>query len=324
MTDAPDWRPSASPETLRRRAALLADVRAFFAERGVVEVETPSLAAAGVTDVHLDGLGVNYDGPGAPPSGRLWLQTSPEYAMKRLLAAGMGAIYQVARAFRAGERGARHNPEFTLLEWYRPGLDHEDLMAEVAELAARIAGPRPVRRHAYAALFRTHLGLDPLTAAADEVRECVAAAVPGTTVAGLDRDDGLDLLFGARIAPVLGQDAFDFVTDFPASQAALARLSPRDPRVAERFELFIDGLEIANGFHELTNAAEQRRRFEADREHRVAAGQPVPLIDERLLAALEAGLPDCAGVALGLDRLFMVALGATRIDGVIAFPVERA
>ncbi len=319
-----EWRPTASAERLVRRAELLRAVRRFFEERGVCEVETPVLAAAGVTDVNLDALTVPYSGPGAPPDGRLWLQTSPEYAMKRLLAAGMGAIYQISHAFRAGERGRLHNPEFSLLEWYRPGFDHQELMVEIADLLATLLPARPVERFTYQEAFQACLAVNPLTAGDDELRALAGRYGNGLDVSGFDRDTLLDILMSHAVSPGLGREAFTFVTHFPASQAALARLSPDDTRVAERFELFVDGIEIANGFHELTDAAEQRARFEADRARRAAGGLAQPPVDERLLAALEAGLPPCAGVALGLDRLFMLALGAERIDEVIAFPVERA
>jgi lysyl-tRNA synthetase class 2 len=348
------WRPSASLETLRLRARLLAAVRAFFAGRGVLEVETPCLGAATVTDPHLHSLvtaprGDFTGGRGAEGSGRpLFLQTSPEYAMKRLLAAGSGSIYQLARAFRDGEAGRRHNPEFTLLEWYRPGFDHHRLMDEVEELLAatlgaerpaerpidaRPGGAGPAERLTYAEAFRRHAGVDPFAdpvrRLAEAAREAAGGAVPEL---GDDRDAWLDLLMATAVERRLGWDGDrarpTFVHDFPASQAALARvrepLPEGGPAVAERFELFVAGMELANGFHELADPAEQRRRFETDLARRRAAGLPEPPIDERLLAALVAGLPDCAGVALGFDRLVMLAAGARSIEEVLAFPVDRA
>jgi len=308
------WRPAAGVAALRRRAGRLARLREFFAARGVTEVETPVLAAAGVTDVQLEGYPV-------PAAGGRWLQTSPEYAMKRLLAAGFGDCYQITRAFRAGERGRLHNPEFSLLEWYRLGFGQERLMAEVAELAALVLGPGETVRLSYREAFAAAGLPDPIVTGTS----ALAAAAAGAGVAvppRLDRDALLDLLFGTVVVAAL--PARCFVTHFPASQAALARLSPEDPRVAERFELFCEGVELANGFRELADPAEQRARFAADRARREAAGRPLPGVDERLLAALEAGLPDCAGVAVGLDRLFMLAEGAERIDAVMAFPWERA
>ncbi len=322
-----DWQPSASLETLRRRAELLADVRRFFFERGVLEVETPLLAAATVTDLHLHSLSCRLDAPGAP--GRAWLQTSPEFAMKRLLAAGSGAIYQLCKAFRDGEAGGEHNPEFTILEWYRPGFDHHALMDEVEELLAAVLGTAPAERRTYGELFERHLGVDPHRAPVADL-ECVAAAC-GIELSGSgpeDRDGWLHLLMSHAIEPELGRGRPTFVFDYPASQAALARIRLPAAQgavpVAERFEVYALGVELANGFHELADAAEQRRRFEADLELRRQAGLEAVPIDERLLAALEAGLPDCAGVALGVDRLLMLVAGADDLREVIGFPIDRA
>lgn len=321
------WRPSASIENLRRRAEILAAVRLFFDRRGVLEVETPVLSAAAVTDPHIESLCTEYRGPGAPADGRLWLHTSPEYAMKRLLAAGSGSIYQIARVFRAGERGRRHNPEFTLVEWYRVGFDHHRLMSEVAELADAILGQRPREYLSYREAFLRHAGVDPWCAAVGELAACAERhGVPLPALDEEERDAWLDLLLSEVVSPRLGRGRYSFVYDFPASQAALARLRQDEEGVAvgERFELFIDGIEIANGYHELSDAAEQAQRFEAEASRRRRAGRPLGEIDSRLLAALEAGLPECAGVALGLDRLVMLAVAATSIDEVIAFPVERS
>lgn len=316
---------------MRLRARLLAAVRAFFAERGVLEVETPVLGAATVTDPHLHSL--------ATASG-LYLQTSPEYAMKRLLAAGSGPIYQLARAFRDGETGRRHNPEFTLLEWYRPGFDHHRLMDEVEELLAAVLGERlpggpsgKTECLTYSEAFRRHAGVDPFTDGTERLAEAARTAGGGHAPdLGDDRDAWLDLLMATAVGPELGRERPTFVHDFPASQAALARVrgpvpragSAGGPAVAERFELFVEGVELANGFHELTDPAEQRRRFERDLAVRRKRGLPEPPVDERLLAALEAGLPDSAGVALGFDRLVMLAAGAESIRHVLAFPADRA
>jgi lysyl-tRNA synthetase class 2 len=303
---------------------MLATVRAFFSERRVLEVETPALSAAATTDVALASFSVPYEGPGAPPGQRLFLQTSPELAMKRLLAAGSGDIYQVARVFRDGEAGRWHNPEFTLLEWYRVGFDHRQLMDEVQALVERLLPrPLPFSRVGYVDLFLDHLDLDALTADASRLAD--AACENGIEVTdGLDRDGWLDLLFSHLIAPRLAGQGGVFVVGYPASQAALARLDPDDPRVAERFELYVDGVELANGFHELTDPEEQRKRFERDNHSRRAQGLPSMTIDERLLGAMNHGLPPCAGVALGLDRLLMLATGARRMDEVLAFSVGRA
>lgn len=281
-------------------------------------METPLLAAAGVTDPQIDGIPVEV-----PGLGRRWLQTSPEFAMKRLLAAGGGSIYQLGRAFRAGEQGRYHNPEFTLLEWYRPGFDADALIEEVAALVAEVLGPAPVERLEYREVFARHAGLDPFDASLAELHGAGAEAAGGPA-GDLDRDALLDLLMGLRVAPRLGRGRRSFVCGYPASQAALARLRPEDPATAERFELFVEGLELANGFHELTDPLEQARRFREDRRRRRAAGRPVPAADRRLLAALRSGLPDCAGVALGVDRLVMLALGAGHIAEVLAFPADRA
>lgn len=320
-----DWRPAASREALALRAGLLAGTRAFFAGRGLLEVETPALCSAPVTDVHLESLAVARPGGGTLG----FLHTSPELAMKRLLAAGVGDCWQLARVFRGAERGRRHNPEFSLLEWYRVGWTVEALMAEVADLVAHLAsGLRalgPVRTLTYREAMRAHAGVDPFAADAPALlaaaRGAGVASPPGLEA---DRDACLDLVFGAVVEPALDPDRPTFIHDFPASQAALARIRPGDPPVAERFELFLGGMELANGFHELTDAAEQADRFETDLAARRARGLPVVEADRRFLAALEAGLPACAGVALGFDRLVMALTGAPCIDDVLAFPWGRA
>ena len=319
-----DWRPSASVAVLRQRAAMLARARQHFAGQGVTEVETPVLSNAAVTDPHLATIAAQVDG-----RGRMHLHTSPEYAMKRLLAAGIGDCYQVCRVFRDGERGRQHNPEFTMIEWYRLGFDARRLMADVeALLAAMLDGLRtlpPAAHVTYRDAVVTFAGIDPLAAEASVLEEALrrhGLDVPATAAA--DRDALLDLLVGSVVGPRLGLDGPTFVYDYPASQAALARIRPGDPPLAERFELYLDGMELANGFHELGDAAEQRARFEADLESRAGTGKPLPPMDERLLAALGEGLPDCAGVALGFDRAVMAALGLGSIDGTIAFGVERA
>ena len=332
MSGAPrpdDWRPTASAAVLARRAALLARAREFFAGRGVLEVETPVLVGAAVTDVHIHSARVELE-PGARP---LHLVTSPEYAMKRLLAAGCGDIYQIAHVVRAGERSRLHNPEFTLVEWYRLGFTLDALMSEVDALARELLGAaaasRSSERITYRNAFLRELKLDPLTARVAELERaasCRGFVAPrtGSLEAQGARDVLLDFLMGAVVGPALGLGALTFVHHYPASQAALAELDADDPRVALRFELYCDGIELANGFRELASSTEQRARFEHDRRERARAGLPVPAIDERLLGALDAGLPACSGVALGFDRLLMIALGARHIDEVLAFPIERA
>ncbi len=319
-----DWRPSARLEALRLRARLLAVIREFFAERDVLEVETPAMAATGASDVHIASLTTTCRVSGATGR-RLYLQTSPEYAMKRLLAADSGPIYQVCRAFRDRESGRLHNPEFTLLEWYRPAYDHHGLMDELDALMNRVLGRAGSnRRLTYRDAFVKHGGVDPFEASTDALlTHAEGSGLKLTGDSPAERDTLLDFLF-SHIAQTAFGDGRVYVYDFPASQAALARVRASQPPVAERFELFVNGIEIANGYHELADADEQRERFAADgcaREHLGLEQMPV---DERLLAALGHGLPDCAGVAVGLDRLFMIAAGESSIEALMAFPVTRA
>ena len=324
MNAGGDWRPTATLDTLRRRAECLAFTRDFFRARGVLEVETPALVNAPVSDVNLGSVRVDLPGLGRP----LWLHTSPEYAMKRLLAAGAGDIYQVCRVYRGAERGREHNPEFTMLEWYRLGFTLEDLMNEVALLVRGLLGAAgaslDVEFISYVDALRRYADLDPF----GELEPLRAAArdlgFDGGQAAAAGRDELLDLIVGARVGPALGARALTFLHRYPASQAALARLDPDDGRVALRFELYHRGLELANGYHELASGAEQRQRFAEDLRQRSLRGLPAAALDPHLLAALDAGLPDCAGVALGFDRILMLAIGATNIDQVLAFPVERA
>lgn len=317
---AADWQPGASIETLKARERLVQLLRAFFNTRGYLEVDTPTLASATVTDPNIDSIA----------AGEYWLQTSPEFAMKRLLAAGSGPIFQFAHAFRAGEAGRWHNPEFTLLEWYVPGFDHIALMAEVEQLMRRVTeSARPdlqwecsFPRVSYQDCFQAQLKINPFTASLEDLQSC--AQSQGQHLIGeLDRDGWLDLLMGECIGPKLGLDLPCFVMDYPPSQAALARIRDGQPAVASRFELYWQGLELANGFHELADASEQRARFQSDLERRVKLGKPLPAMDENLLAALESGLPDCAGVALGLDRLLALLLDKTSLSEVMAFPSGR-
>jgi elongation factor P--(R)-beta-lysine ligase len=326
VNTAPDWRPTADLERLRLRAELLARVRAHFAATAALEVETPALVQAAVTDVHLESLRVADDAAAGRTVG--YLQTSPEYAMKRLLCSGAPDIFQVCKVFRAGERGTRHNPEFTMVEWYRRGIDHQALMGDVEALIRRaLDGLQPLATSEYVSYSDAcgrRLGVDPLH---DPLPRIVAALedagvpLPDSMRAAPARDDVLDLAMGTVVADSFARDRLTFLYDFPASQAALARVSGA---VASRFEAFHGPLELANGFHELGSATEQRARFEADMAVRRRQGQPVRPIDELFLAALAAGLPDCAGVALGFDRLAMVAAGTRNIDDVITFPFERA
>ncbi len=327
-----DWRPSATLAHLRARAALLARTRGFFAARGVLEVDTPLLVNAPVSDVHIHSATAQL----AHAAGaQFFLHTSPEYAMKRLLASGSGDLYQICHVVRGFEQGRLHNPEFTLIEWYRLGVTLDELMDEVAALMRDLLGSpgaqRADERLSYREAFRRELGLDPFTASLAELAQAAtligfreAAAAGGTAGREARRDELLELLMGALVGPRLGHGTLSFVHGYPASQAALARLDPSEPRSARRFELYCDGIELANGFHELSNAGEQRARFEQDNSERQRMGLPVRPPDERLLAALAAGLPDCAGVALGFDRALMLATGAAHIEEVLAFPTGRA
>ncbi|MBK1641766.1 EF-P lysine aminoacylase GenX [Chromatium okenii] len=322
ISAATDWQPSATLVRLRARAALLARLRQFFAERDVWEVETPLLSAAAVTDPALASFTVHRASGGHCG----YLHTSPEFPMKRLLAAGSGAIYQICKVFRDDERGRRHHPEFSLLEWYRPGWDYRQLMDEVAAVV-RLALEQPaltVEKISYRELFWERLALDPWTASVDQMRAIAQTAGVATAQLELDHDGWLDLLLTHCLETDLGRNGMTFICDYPPSQAALARIRPDAVPVAERFELYLQGIELANGFTELGDAGEQRARFEADLAERHAQQLPLPPVDAHFLAALAAGLPNCAGVALGLDRLLMLATSATDIDAVLAFPIERA
>jgi elongation factor P--(R)-beta-lysine ligase len=325
--DSP-WTPSSMREALRLRASLNRMVREFFHARGVLEVETPVLARAGNTDPNIASFSLEFSGrtDGAPRT--RWLRTSPEFALKRLLAAGIGDCYELGRVFRDGEAGGRHNPEFTMLEWYRTGWNHLQLADETVELVqaalALVGRNATVARSTFRDLYRDTLGIDPFVADEAALRDALGEV--RIDPEGLTRDDWLDLLMTHRIQPGFARDAILAVHDYPASQCALARI--RDDGdgtpVAERFELYLGPLELANGYHELLDAGEQRKRFERDLAVRAARRQPVPPVDEALLGALEAGLPQCAGVALGIERLLMSMLGSDRIADVLAFDFSRA
>jgi lysyl-tRNA synthetase class 2 len=302
---------------------MLGVTREFFKHRGVLEVETPILSAAAVSDPQIESLATQI--AGLP--GRSYLCPSPEYAMKRLLASGSGDIYQICKVFRDAERGRWHNPEFTMIEWYRLGFDDAALMDEVETLIGELLAPmrrlEAAERLSYSAALQRHAGVDAFSSSEAELRE--AAIHHGISCeAELDRDAKLDLLMGLVVGPRLGRDRPCFICDYPASQAALARLRPGDPRVAARFELYLDGLELANGFHELVQPEEQRGRFNRDLALRRARGRRDAPLDENLLAALENGMPDCAGVALGFDRLVAIALGANRLADAMSFDIDNA
>ncbi|MBW5835772.1 elongation factor P--(R)-beta-lysine ligase [Yersinia enterocolitica] len=325
MSETASWQPSAPIANLLKRAAIMAEIRRFFADRGVLEVETPTMSQATVTDIHLVPFQTRFVGPGAADGLTLYMMTSPEYHMKRLLAVGSGSIYQLGRSFRNEEAGRHHNPEFTMLEWYRPHYDMYRLMDEVDDLLQQILDCDSSERLSYQQAFLRHLDIDPLSADKAQLREA-AAKLDLSNIADTeeDRDTLLQLLFTVGVEPHIGRDKPAFVYHFPASQASLAVISTEDHRVAERFEVYFKGIELANGFHELTDGDEQLKRFEQDNRSREKRGLPQHPIDMNLIDALKHGLPDCSGVALGVDRLVMLALGAERLSDVIAFPVNIA
>ncbi|MCI4031257.1 elongation factor P--(R)-beta-lysine ligase [Dickeya dianthicola] len=325
MSETASWHPSAPVANLLKRASIMKEIRRFFSDRGVLEVETPAMSQATVTDVHLFPFRTHFVGPGAADGMALYLMTSPEYHMKRLLAAGSGPIYQLCRSFRNEESGRYHNPEFTMLEWYRPHYDMYRLMNEMDDLLQQVLECDSAEMLSYQQAFQRHLEVDPLSADKAQLREAAEKIGVGD-VAGReeDRDTLLQLLFVFGVEPHIGRDKPAFVYHFPATQAALAEISTEDHRVAERFEVYYKGIELANGFCELTDGKEQRQRFEQDNRKRAARSLPVQPIDENLLAALEAGIPPCSGVALGVDRLVMLALNAESISEVMAFTVDRA
>lgn len=317
-------------ERLKLRARLNAGIRDFFASRGVLEVETPILSMAGNTEPNIDSFHTDFSGHVDAGPRRRWLRTSPEYPLKRLLAAGIGDCYELGRVFRNGEAGGRHNPEFTMLEWYRVGWDHLRLIDETIALVrmglalvGRDAAPTTVT---YRELFRQALGVDPF----DDDEAALRAPLAGIAIDGdgLSRDDWLDLLFTHRIQPTFADERITVVIDWPATQAALARIrrasGPGEPPVAERYELYLGQVELANGYHELADAEEQRRRFARDLSVRSGRGAEEPVMDEALLAALAAGFPDCAGVAIGVDRLLMAMLETPRIADVLAYDFAHA
>jgi len=310
---------------LRQRAALNALIRAFFAARDVLEVETPILSAAGNTEPNIDSFHTRFSGHVDAGSPQRWLRTSPEYPLKRLLAAGVGDCYELGRVFRNGEAGGRHNPEFTMLEWYRVGWDHHRLIEETVALVRAALGlvqrTADLRVVDYRSLYQQHLGVDPFDAPLEQLQAPLAAV--RIDAEGLTRDDWLDLLMTHCIQPAFDDDSMPVVHDWPASQAALARIRPGTPPLAERFELYLGAVELANGYHELNDAAEQRARFTREHAVRAARGAVLPRLDEPLLQALP-DLPDCAGVAVGVDRLLMAMNRTTRIADVLAIDFAHA
>ncbi|GAA6153767.1 EF-P lysine aminoacylase EpmA [Pseudoteredinibacter isoporae] len=333
-----DWQPNAHSEMLQLRGAVNRTVRDFFHQRRVLEVETPLLAQHPVSDPYIECLRCSHQGK------PYYLQSSPEYAMKRMLAAGSGDIYSLAKVFRAGESGRRHNTEFTMLEWYREGFDDRQLMTELEALiqsvmpvfsehhSNRASAERgafrsilPVVYKSYGDLFCEHLSVDPHSASLAELQACIDRHLDMGGYRCDDISTALDVLISQHIEPQLPQGLV-FIYDYPACQAALARVMPDDQGrlVAKRFEAFVDGMELANGYWELQDAQEQRERFTADNQQRRNRGLTEVSIDERLLAAMASGLPDCAGVALGLDRLLLQLSEAEHISEVLSFAWSRA
>lgn len=313
-------------QALRLRARLYALIREFFGKRDVLEVETPMLSMAGNTEPNIESFSTTFSGHVDAGSRERWLRTSAEYPMKRLLAVGVGDCYELGRVFRNGEAGGRHNPEFTMLEWYRVGWDHRQLAGEsvalVRDALTLVDKTVVVVGLSYRDFFIDSLQLDPFAASQQELIGALGDV--SINADGLSRDDWLDLLVTHRIQPMLSGDQLTVVHDWPASQCALARIRPGDPPVSERFELYLGGYELANGYHELSDADEQRARFENDNRRRRERGLLELPLDENLLAAMRGGLPDCAGVALGIERLLMAMAGTDAIGDVLAFPFSDA
>ena len=312
-----DWRPTATLEHLRQRATVLSEIRAFFAARDVLEVETPLLTSTTVTDPHIESIKCAVTVRATDES--WYLQTSPEYFMKRMLAAGSGPIFQICKSFRNNEIGRHHCPEFSMVEWYRIDFDHNDLMDEVDELLNKILSLPTAQRLPYGELFAHYVGVDPHTATLSSLEERVTALDIGIDFADAERDFFLDLLWSHLVQPQLGFDRPVFVYDFPVCQAALGRIREGNPRVAERFEVFIEGMEIGNAYHEELNPQALQKRFENDLADRLNRGLPSIEIDPYLLAAQREGLPPCAGISIGIDRLIMVRTGTKKIEQTLSF-----
>ncbi len=317
------WQPSAKINDLRIRAHLLKVIRDFFFDRHVMEVETPLMCHTSVTDPFIQSIPVLFQAHPKGKEQRYYLQTSPEYAMKRLLAAGCGDIYQITKAFRQGEIGQWHNPEFTLIEWYRLGYTHHELMNEVDELLQCVLKTQPAEKKSYADLFQSYLQINPHQVSLNELIACAKQHAISVNADLHDPDTWLQLLMTHCIEPHIGQDCPCFIYDFPISQAALARIQPGSPPTASRFEVYYQGIELANGFHELQDADEQRKRFENNLVLRKQEGLPSLPIDELFLSALTEGFPDCAGVALGIDRLMMLAMHHPTLADVLSFDFSR-
>lgn len=320
------WQPTASAEALVARSEICWRIREYFHQSGFIEVHTPTLSRDTVVDRHIEPFSVFANAIGMTgEDSTYYLQTSPEFCMKRLVASGLTAIYQICPAFRAGEKGAQHNPEFTMVEWYRVGDDQQagiDLLVSVVQAATRIEATTQLT---YRQAFSEQVGVDPLDASVEHLGEIASKRIDGITASwGTDRDDWLNLLFSHLVQPKLGGSQPAVVTNYPASQSALARISDSDSATAERFELFWQGVELANGYHELTDASELEQRNALVNRQRQADGHPALPGESRLLNAMHSGLPGCAGCALGLDRLVMAVLQENDLSSVVAFPIDRA
>lgn len=324
-----NWRPSASLNNIRLRAEIFGKVRRFFADRSVLEVETPLLGRYGSSHPEINHLHANYPLSCEESEGRhvgLMLQSSPEHAMKRLLAAGTGSIFQICKAFRAGESDNTHNPEFTLLEWYRVEETHRTLMVEVGDLLSELVPGLTIIQVPFGDLFERHVGIDPHQCEMSELVRWMSARLTQSsmTLAKLDKATAIDIIFSVAVQPELhALAACVMLFDYPEEMACNSRIGATSPRKAERFEVFLGGIEVANGYHEERSAAEQRARFDSENMRRISLGMsPVP-VDEFLLSAIGCGLPPCAGVAVGIDRLLMFIANAKNIDEVLGFPLAR-
>lgn len=315
------WQPTAKLSALQARAEMYAQIRQFFAEREVLEVDTPLMCARSITDPYIQPFVVE---------GKYYLQTSPEYAMKRLIADGVGSVYQICKAFRQEESGNNHNPEFTMLEWYRMGFDHKQLIAEMdALLQLLFATTEPAKKSSYHDIFQEFVGINPHTASLDQLKECAFdhnINLSPSVISELNITDWLQLLMSHVIEPQFIGSVPWIIYDFPVPQAALSRVftDERNQLVAGRFEVYMQGVELANGYYESLDPIELNNRFIRDNERRRELNLNIHASDERLLAAMQAGFPECAGVSLGLDRVLMLKLGVKSINEVIAFPIERA
>lgn len=328
MINSANWQPTAPIDLLLKRAKIIKKVREFFADRCILEVETPILSQAAVTDRHLSSFETIFSKPGIidlQQGQKLSLITSPEYHMKRLIAAGSGPIFQICKCFRNQEEISRyHNPEFTMLEWYRIQFDMMQMINEVDDLFQLVLDSEPAEHISYQSAFIKYINIDPFDTSREQLTEAIEGLELGFDTKDVDIDTLLQVLFTFGIEPKIGQNKPTVVYHFPASQAALAEICCEDHRTAKRFEFYYQGVELANGFKELVNAKEQRARFERDNQERLANGIPSQVIDEYLLAAMEAGLPECSGVAVGLDRLIMLALKQPTISQVMSFNLENA